>query len=389
MGRFFLTVIDGFGVGAAADAPEYGDETADTLGHVCEQTGCELPNFQQLGLGNIKEAGTLRAADRPLASWGRMQEISAGKDSTTGHWEIAGIHLDQPFPTFPDGFPQHVLDAFARKTGTTGVLCNKPYSGTDVIRDYGEEHLRTGQPIVYTSADSVFQVACHVDVTDTETLHDWCRMVREEIAVDEIEVGRVIARPFEGSPGEFERISEARKDFSAIPPEPNLPVLLQQKGINTYSIGKVLDLFAGNGFSQYRKTRSNAEGLSQLLSNMSADIDNSFVFTNLIDTDQVYGHRQDPEGYARCLQELDRAIPSILSKLQPDDLFLFTSDHGNDPCDDSTDHTREYVPLLVIHGKGGGRPLGMRETFSDIAATALHYFDLAPALPGTSFLDQL
>lgn len=390
MGRIFLTIIDGLGIGAQEDAADYGDENAHTLGHVSEITNCKLPNFEALGLGNIAPLQSIKPVESPKASWGKMREVSAGKDSTTGHWELAGIHLDQPFPTFPKGFPDSILTSFCEGVGAEGVLCNLPYSGTDVIRDYGEEHQKTGKPIVYTSGDSVFQVACHVDVVPAEKLHEWCEFARNEVLQGDYEVGRVIARPFEGEPGSYARISDLRKDFSAPPPEPNLLTIMQDAGIKTYSIGKVADLFAGVGFTQYRKTNSNAEGISQLLSLMSADIDGSFVFTNLIDTDQIYGHRQDPEGYAECLQEIDRAIPALVSKLKPDDILIFTGDHGNDPGDDSTDHTREFVPLLVMQkDQSKSVDLGTRRTFSDIAVTTLDYFGIEAPLKGESFLKNI
>jgi phosphopentomutase len=255
-----------------------------------------------------------------------------------------------------------------------------------VITEYGDEHLKTGYPILYTSADSVLQVACHVDVADVETQYKWCEFVRNHVAVGGAEVGRVIARPFEGEPGLFERISDKRKDFSSTPPTPNLLSLLQDNQIKTYSIGKIIDLFAGNHFTQYRKTKSNAEGLSQLMSLISANIDQSFIFTNLIDTDQVYGHRQDPEGYGTCLEEIDRALPAILGKLTEDDVLVITGDHGNDPADDSTDHTREFVPLLVYRKSSAAENLGTRETFSDVAASALSNFSIKKRLIGESFI---
>lgn len=386
MSRFIVLVIDGLGIGAQEDAGQYGDLNADTLGHVCDITRCRLPNFGKLGLGNIKPLASVGAAKKPLASWGKMREVSAGKDSTTGHWEIAGIQLNKPFPTFPEGFPKSVVNAFCDGIGVEKVLCNKPYSGTEVIKDFGEEHLRTGYPILYTSADSVFQVACHVNVADLDTLYEWCEYARNNVAVGEAEVGRVIARPFKGSPGEFERISDKRKDFSSIPPVPNLLSLLQDDGVKTYSIGKVIDLFAGNHFTQYRKTKSNAEGLSQLLSLLSADIDRSFIFTNLIDTDQLYGHRQDTEGYGNCLEEIDRAIPAIVNKLNHNDILVITGDHGNDPADDSVNHTREFVPLLVVQKSAEIKNLGIRDTFSDVAASCLAYFKIENELPGQSFV---
>ncbi len=386
-GRFILLVIDGLGVGAQEDAGDYGDENADTLGHVCRETQCVLPNFQRLGLGNITELSSVQPADNPLASWGMMREVSPGKDSTTGHWELAGIHLERPFPLYPEGFPDELIDSFCRGVGCDKVLCNLPYSGTQVINDYGEEHLDTGFPIVYTSADSVFQVACHVDVAPVETLYNWCKFAREEVFTGRHGVGRVIARPFEGRPGGFERISEKRHDYSITPPVPNLISLLNHHEIKVWSIGKVVDLFAEKGFAQYRRTRSNAEGISQLLSLLSSGVE-GLIFVNLIDTDQLYGHRQDPEGYARSLQEIDRALPAIFERLGKEDLLIITSDHGNDPADDSTDHTREYVPLLASgRGASPSRNLGLRETFSDVAASALHFFRLDENLPGDSFLE--
>lgn len=390
MNRFFLVIIDGLGIGAQEDAASYNDENADTLGNVSRITNCSLPNFEKLGLGNIKPLHSVKKVPEPEASFGKMREVSAGKDSTTGHWEIAGIQLDKPFATFPDGFPQVVLDKFCKGAGVEGVLCNKPYSGTDVIRDYGEEHQKTGKPILYTSADSVFQLACHVDTIPLDTLYEWCEFARNEVATGDFEVGRVIARPFEGKPGNYTRISDARKDYSSVPPEPNMLSVLQEHGTKTYSIGKVIDLFAGNGFTQYRKTKSNAEGISQLLSLMSAGVPNSFVFVNLIDTDQIYGHRQNPEGFGKCLEEIDRAVPAMLEKLQVGDIILFTGDHGNDPADNSTDHTREFVPLVAYKkGKNMGGDLGIRETFSDVSATVLDYFSAENPLPGTSFLEEL
>lgn len=391
MPRLFLTIIDGLGIGAQEDASEYGDKGANTLRGVSEQSGCKLPNFEKLGLGNIEELPSIKNVANPTASWGKMREVSAGKDSTTGHWELAGIQLETAFPTYPNGFPDEIIEEFCEATGAKQVLCNLPYSGTDVIRDFGKEHLSTGRPIVYTSADSVFQVACHVDVTDLNTLYTWCEIARDEIMVDEHSVGRVIARPFHGDVGSFKRLSDQRKDYAIPAPLPNLMSLLQDQGIKTYSIGKVIDLFAGEGFDQYRKTKSNAEGISQLLSLMSAEIDRSFVFTNLIDTDQLYGHRQDPDGYAKALEEIDRALPAILNKLNDDDVLIITGDHGNDPTDNSTDHTREFVPLIAVRGRNRsqGNDLGIRSTFSDVSATVLDLFDVDNKLNGTSFLNLI
>ena len=390
MARTFLVIIDGLGVGAQEDAGQYGDEQADTLGNVSRIANVKLPNFEKLGLGNIRTFHSINPVKNPKASFGKMREKSAGKDSTTGHWEFAGIHLDKPFPTYPNGFPDDVLTEFCEGIGVEDALCNLPYSGTKVIEDYGERHIKTGYPIVYTSADSVFQIACHVDLIPLKKLYDWCEFARNKIMVGEHAVGRVIARPFYGKPGAFERLSDQRHDFSLKTPRPNLLSELQNNGIKTYSVGKVIDLFADEGFTQYRRTKSNAEGISQLLSLMSANIDQSFTFVNFIDTDQIYGHRQDTKGFARCLEEIDRSLPAILQKLNNGDIMFFSGDHGNDPADNSTDHTREFVPLIVMKkGNENGRDLGIRGTFSDVPATILDVYGIKNRLKGRSFLDEL
>ena len=388
MGNCYLIIIDGLGVGAQEDAADYGDEGENTLGHVCAATQCSLPNLGKLGIGNIIPLESVPQEQNPLAAYGKMREVSAGKDSTTGHWELAGIHLDRPFPTYPGGFPDEVIRAFCKGISKKEVLCNKPYSGTKVIEEYGKEHLETGFPIVYTSADSVFQVAAHHDVTPVDQLYDWCKFAREEVLVGEHGVGRVIARPFTGKPGSFERLSDQRHDFSMTPPEQNIVNDLYRQGTKTYSIGKIIDLFAEEGFTQFRRTKTNAEGISQLLSLMSAAKD-SFVFVNLIDTDQKYGHRLDPQGFAECLQEFDRAIPAIVSKLNDDDLLILTGDHGNDPTSESTDHSREFVPLLVFpSSRAESLDLGTRETFSDVACTIADFFGFNGTYPGSSFLKK-
>lgn len=388
MGNFYLLVIDGLGVGAQEDAADYGDADANTLGHVCKETGCRLPNFQKMGLGNIIDLTSVPKNEEPLAAYGKMREVSPGKDSTTGHWELAGIHLDTPFPTYPSGFPKEIISAFCEGIGVDDVLCNKPISGTTAIAEHGKEHLQTGRPIVYTSADSVFQVATHVDQVPLRRLYKWCSYARKELMTGKHGVGRVIARPFKGSSGSFERISDKRRDYSLTPPKENLVYQLYDNGTKTYSIGKVIDLFADKGFTQYRKTRSNAEGISQTLSLMSA-VENSFVFINLIDTDQIYGHRLDPAGYANALQEIDRAIPAIAGKIKEDDLLIITGDHGNDPTVTSTDHSREFVPLLAFPGQNTtSQKLGTRSTFSDVASTAARFFGMRLEYPGKSFLNS-
>jgi len=396
MGNCYLIIIDGLGVGAQEDAHLYGDEGTNTLGNVSRETGVKLPNLGKMGIGNIIPVETIPKEPKPLAAFGKMREVSGGKDSTTGHWEIAGVQLKKPFPTYPNGFPQDVIQAFCEGIKVDSVLCNLPYSGTDVIRDYGEEHLKTGNPIVYTSADSVFQVATNDAVVPVEKLYEWCEFARNEICVGEHEVGRVIARPFSGEPGAFYRLTDQRHDFSAFPPKENIVQAVFDAGIRTFSIGKIIDLFAGIGFSDSRKTRNNAEGIQILMDTMD-EVKNTFVFINLIDTDQLFGHRLDPVGFAGSLKEFDEALPEILAKVQEDDLLIITGDHGNDPCSTSTDHSREFVPLLVypmnqinrltdspFDGRRGN--LGTRETFADVASSIADFFGIEDVFPGNSFL---
>lgn len=386
MARTILVIIDGLGCGSQEDSHLYGDDGCNTLGHVVNRCRTHLPNLGAMGLGNIVPLDTVPPVARPSAAWGKMREVSAGKDSTTGHWEIAGVTLETPFPTYPDGFPQDVIDAFCKVAGVDGILANGAWSGTEVIDRFGGEHLATGRPIVYTSADSVFQIAAHESVTPIETLYRWCELSRTQVMTGPHLVGRVIARPFTGSEGAFTRLNDQRKDYSAIPPRPNLPELLLGNGIKTYSIGKVIDLFAGVGFSQYRKTKNNAEGIAQLLSAMSG-IDDGFIFVNLIDTDQLFGHRNDPDGYSGSLEEFDRALPAIQAKLRPGDVLMITGDHGNDPTTPGSDHTREFVPLLVHPWVVcGSRELGIRTSFRDIAASVADTFQVAHPFEGTSFI---
>ncbi len=388
MGNCYLIIIDGLGVGAQEDAHLYGDEGSNTLGNVSEETGVLLPNLGKMGIGNINPVKTIPNEPNPSAAFGKMREVSGGKDSTTGHWEIAGVQLEEPFPTYPNGFPQDVINAFCNGIGVESAYCNLPYSGTDVIREFGEQHLKTGNPIVYTSADSVFQVATHDAVTPVKKLHEWCDFARNEVCVGEHEVGRVIARPFTGEPGAFYRLTNDRKDFSAIPPKNNVVQATADAGIRTFSIGKIIDLFAGKGFSDSRKTKNNAEGIQILLETMN-EVENTFVFVNLIDTDQLFGHRLDPDGFAGSLKEFDDALPSILAKVKKDDLLIVTGDHGNDPCSTSTDHSREFVPLLVYPSEVAQQvDLGTRETFADIAASVADFFSLKFECKGKSFIQS-
>ena len=379
MARLMLLVIDGLGCGAQEDSHEYGDDDANTLLHVVDGYKPDLPNLQKLGLGNIIRLEHLQPVDEPLAAHGKMRERSAGKDSTTGHWEMAGIVLENPFPTFPKGFPDTVLDVLKNITGCNEMLCNMPYSGSDVIRDYGVEHIATGNPILYTSADSVLQIATHIEVTPLETLYSWCTQIREHFATGEFAVGRVIARPFAGEEIPFYRLSDNRRDFSLLPPEPNMLTNLQNYGVKTLSIGKVVDLFAGHGIDEYRKTEGNTDGLKAIVDwwKSSDPNRNLFQFVNLIDTDQLFGHRNDPVGYAKCLEEIDRTLPEILGHISNGDVLMITGDHGNDPTTPGTDHTREFVPLLIYPENSALKTnLGVLDGFSVIANSVETYFGL-------------
>ena len=375
--RLFVTIVlDGVGIGAAPDAGEYGDEDADTLGHIVEKLDVSLPNLTRLGLGCIRPLRGVESVQYPGASFGRMRERAAGKDSTSGHWELAGLRLEKPFPLYPDGFPEQLLEMFRLEAGVDGVLGNVAASGTEIIARHGAEHLRSGFPIVYTSADSVFQVAAHIDAIPLDRLYAICHAARERVLTGRHAVGRVIARPFEGHPGMFERISAARRDFSLKPPGPALPQVLGAAGVETVSVGKVADLFAGIGFSRKVKTRSNEEGTGAILSEIRRHAENPadrFVWANLVDFDQEFGHRNNPEGFARALEAFDMALPELTTALPTGARLCITADHGNDPTTPGTDHTRELVPLLYFDGRTG-RDLGVRDSFCDHAATALAYF---------------
>ncbi len=384
----FLTIIlDGVGIGEGPDADQYGDAGSHTLGHVCETVRPKLPNLTSLGLGCIQPICDVAPIDRPGASYGRMQEVSAGKDSTTGHWELAGVPLKTPFPTYPNGFPPEVIERFKSLTGAKGVLANKPASGTDVIAEFGPEHEATGVPIVYTSADSVFQIAAHADVLSLEELYRQCRIARDEVCVGAHAVGRVIARPFEGKAGAYTRLSSCRKDYALRPPAPAVQESLQKAGVRTVSVGKIADLFAGVGFDESHKTKSNAEGMAETLAAVeraAASAEPTFIWTNLVDFDQDFGHRNNSEGFADALEAFDRWLPSLLAALPEDARLVITADHGNDPTFPGTDHTREFVPLLYVDGKAP-RDLGTRATFMDHAATVASCFGVPVDFGGTSF----
>ncbi len=379
MSRAILIVIDGLGCGAQEDAPQYGDEQANTLLHVLTHTGVRLPHLEAMGLGNILPIPGIPPATHPTACHGKMRELSAGKDSTTGHWEMADILLEQPFPTYPIGFPSEVVETLKAITGSSNILCNLPYSGSEVIQVYGDEHCATGAPIVYTSADSVLQIAAHVDILPLETLYRWCLAIREHYRTGPHAVGRIIARPFHGVSGAYQRISEKRKDWSLEPPTPNLLTELQAAGVQTYTIGKVIDLFGGVGFDHYQKTEHNRDGMQRLLHWLESPTDGQacFQFVNLIDTDQLFGHRNDPQGYAQSLKEIDDWLPALMQALGPDDLLLITGDHGNDPTTPGTDHTREFVPLWLWTPRlEKGSTLGLMDGFDTIAHTIRAFFNV-------------
>jgi len=374
-------VLDSVGLGYLPDAPLFGDEGADTLDHTVLKTGVELPHLAALGLGWVPGVHTL-PRPKPQGAYGRMREVNPGKDTTTGHWEFVGVHLERPFRTYPEGFPEELLRAWAEAIGVEGWLLNRPYSGTEAIRDYGEAHLKTGFPIVYTSADSVFQVAAHLEVVPLEALYRWCQVAREML-LGEHQVARVIARPFAGEPGNFYRREDLRKDFALEPPR-NVLDLLKEGGLEVVGVGKIPDIYAHRGFTREVKTVDNRDGLEKTLSLMQEPF-SGLVFTNLVDFDAKYGHRRDPGGYARALKEVDDFLPRLLEALGPEDHLFLVSDHGNDPTFFGTDHTREYGMLLWV-GPGVEGDLGTRESFADLGATWAKLFGLPWEGPGKSLL---
>jgi phosphopentomutase len=384
--RVFLIVLDSVGIGAMPDWREFGDDMpGDTLGHCAERRPLRLPNLERLGIANIRPFAHLRAAEAPAASYGRCALASPGKDTTTGHWELAGIILKKPFPLYPNGFPPELIREFERRIGR-GTLGNKPASGTEIIRELGEEHMKTGKPIVYTSADSVFQVAAHEEVIPLEELYRICEIARDLLR-GEHEVGRVIARPFIGSPGAFVRTAN-RHDYAVPPPQGMLLDRLAWRGVPVISIGKIADIFLGRGIAHSLKTKNNADGMEKILA-AAREFPEGLVFANLVDFDMLYGHRNDPEGYSRALEEVDAWLPSLETSLAPDDLVILTADHGCDPVTPSTDHNREYVPLLAFGPRvRRGANLGTRASLADIGQTiAANFGAAAPA--GESFLSDL
>ena len=383
--RVIWIVLDSVGIGEMPDADQYGDRGSDTLGNIARQRALHLPNLCRLGLANIKPLAGLAPDPAPIGDYGRCALASPGKDTTTGHWEMVGIHLDKPFPIYHHGFPPEVMDELERRIGRS-ALGNKPASGTEIIKELGEEHMLTGSPIVYTSADSVFQIAAHEDVIPLFELYKICEIARE-ILHGKHEVGRVIARPFTGEPGHFVRTPN-RHDYAVPPPKGMLLDRLAGRGIEVYSVGKIFDVFLGRGIGPHEKTKSNADGMAKTLAAMD-DVERGLIYVNLVDFDQSYGHRNDVEGYAQALEEVDAWLPQLESKLRDNDLLILTADHGCDPTTPSTDHSREYVPLLV-YGKHArqGVDLGTRATLSDIGQTVAENFGVEIA-KGESFLSKI
>jgi phosphopentomutase len=382
--RAIVLVLDGVGIGEAPDAAAYGDVGSNTLGNIARAVGgLALPNLERLGLGNIAPLPGVAPVEQPQGAWGMLTPSSAGKDSTTGHWEIAGVVLDRPFPTYPHGFPPDVVEAFARRTGR-GVIGNVVGSGTDVLVRFGEEHQRTGDWILYTSADSVFQIAAHEETVPLDELYRGCEIARE-LLVPPHDVSRVIARPFVGRPGAWSRTAN-RRDYSLAPPRETLLDRLAAAGVPRHSIGKVDDLFAGRGIHGTH-TASNAEGVAALLDWLSDG--DGFCFANLVDFDQLYGHRNDTAGFDGALRAFDAAVPAILSRLRPEDLLFITADHGNDPTTASTDHARECVPLLACGAVVRPSNLGVRGSFADLGATVGEWLDVPLSGPGVSFYRAL
>ncbi len=381
--RLFLIVLDSFGIGEEPDAHLWHDEGSNTLGAIRDHEKFNCPNLKKLGLFNIDGVGG--GVDKPLAAHARLQESSMGKDTTIGHWEIAGIISPEPLPTYPNGFPKEVVEEFEKRTGRK-TLCNLPYSGTEVIKDYGEESIKTGALIIYTSADSVFQIAAHEDYVPIEELYRYCEIARD-LLQGKHGVGRVIARPFEGE-YPFKRTAR-RHDYSLVPPKTTMLDLLKNSGYDVISVGKIYDIFAGKSITESNRTSSNADGMQKTDAVFERDF-NGLCFTNLVDFDMLYGHRNDIEGYANAATEFDKWLGGFLPKLKEDDLLIITADHGCDPKTPSTDHSREYVPMLLYGNKIKPVNLSTRPTFADISATVLEYFGVEKGdTAGNSFLKEV
>lgn len=388
-GTVVLVVLDSVGIGGAPDAAAFGDEGSATLPNLAAAVGgLEVPNLATLGLGRLASIEGVEPATDPAGAYGALTEVSAGKDTTTGHWELSGVILERPFPTYPHGFPSAVIEAFETAAGVA-VMGNEVASGTEIIARLGAEHVRTGRPIVYTSADSVFQIAAHVEVIPVARLYELCRIARRLLRGDH-EVGRVIARPFSGSgtsSDPFERTPD-RHDFSVAPPGDTMLDLISGAGMETVTVGKISDIFAGRGVTSSRPTRSNDDGVTTIIE-AQRGVSRGLVFANLVDFDQAYGHRNDPHGYAGALEEFDRRLPEITAALGPRDVLFITADHGNDPTTPSTDHSRERVPMLVAGHRVTPVDLGIRSCFADCGATIVDLLGVPGAIAGTSFAADL
>lgn len=384
--RVFLIVLDSFGIGEMPDANNYGDEGSNTLAAIVKSEKYDTPNLEKLGLFNIEGVNCKEGVDNPLGSFARLAESSNGKDTTTGHWEMAGIISENPFPTFPDGFPEDFLEEYSKRVGRK-ILCNKPYSGTEVIKDYGKEHLETGALIVYTSADSVFQVAGHEDVISLEELYRCCEIAREMLQGD-LGVGRVIARPFVGKEGAFER-TRNRHDYALDPTGPIVMDDLVKNGFDSIGVGKIYDIFAGKSVEESYKMEDNIDGMNVTLDLCDKDF-NGLCFVNLVDFDMIYGHRNDVDGYANAASEFDKQLGQMMDKLREDDIVIITADHGCDPSTESTDHSREYVPMIIFGDKiKAGVDLKTRNTFADIGKTIADIFGIESPIPGRSFYREV
>lgn len=385
--RVILIVMDSVGIGALPDAGAYGDEGSNTLGNIAARVeDFKLENLEALGLGNIDGAAGYSSTVSPRGSYCKASELSPGKDTTTGHWEIAGITLEQAFPTFPEGFPQELVEAFEREVGAK-TLGNEVASGTEIIARLGDKHTETGYPIIYTSADSVFQIAAHEEIIPLPKLYEMCEKARK-LLTGKYAVGRVIARPFLGNSGGYKRTSN-RRDFSLKPIKPTMLDILKENGHNVMAVGKIEDIFAGEGITEAVHTKNNVEGIDKTLEYMSSG-KNGLIFTNLVDFDMLYGHRNDIAGYAAALKEFDARLPEIMAAMRADDVLIITADHGCDPTTDSTDHSREYIPVLIYGDKiKAGVNLGTRKGFGDIGATILDFLGLPVTIEGKSFMKEV
>lgn len=386
--RIFLLILDSVGIGEAPDAANFDDVGANTLGHIADYVdGLKMPTMGELGLGNIRSIKGIEKAEQPLAHYTKMEEASVGKDTMTGHWELMGLHIDQPFQTFPDGFPEDLLAELTKKTGR-GIIGNKPASGTEILVELGEKHIETGDLIVYTSADSVLQIAAHEEVVPLDELYEICEIARELTKNEKYMVGRVIARPFIGEVGAFERTSN-RHDYALKPFDRTVMNELKDADLDVLALGKITDIFDGEGVTESIRTTDNDDGMDKLITSMDKDF-KGLNFLNLVDFDAKFGHRRDPKGYAKALETFDQQLPAVLEKLREDDLLIITADHGNDPTHHGTDHTREYVPLIIYHTNiQVGRELPVRKTFADIGATIADNFNVKLPEHGESFLPKI